>query len=85
MPTVFRYAYSIWLCLQDVEMLDLEDYRHNFVNLTGFRLVDVEDSFTKSILYDIQLFRENTNYKILNGTSLPVSRKLLQSEQTSQE
>jgi len=58
--------------LQDIELLDLEDYRHNFVNLTGFRLVNSDDQFTKKVLDEMNYFRENTQLNILNNTALPV-------------
>ncbi|XP_060578610.1 glutamate receptor ionotropic, kainate 2-like, partial [Ruditapes philippinarum] len=54
----------------DIELLDLEDYRHNFVNLTGFRLVNVNNEFTRHILKDMDDYRENTQLKILHGSSL---------------
>ncbi|WAR07420.1 GRIK2-like protein, partial [Mya arenaria] len=61
----------------DIELLDLEDYRHNFVNLTGFRLLHMAESFTKNILFDMELFQENTLLPILNGTSLPYQCALI--------
>ena len=60
--------------LQDMELLDLEDYRHNFVNLTCFRLVKSEDDFTRKIIDDIYLYSENTQLPILNGSKLSVSK-----------
>lgn len=65
---------SILYVFQDIELLDLEDYRHNFVNITGFRLVKTEDEFTKKIIDDIYLYGENTQLPILNGSRLSVSK-----------
>ncbi|KAH3735863.1 hypothetical protein DPMN_042421 [Dreissena polymorpha] len=54
----------------DIEILELEDYRHNYVNMTGFRIVNMLSDFTKNTLFDMELFQENTQLPILNGSTL---------------
>jgi len=54
--------------MQDLSTLDLEDFRHNFVNITGLRLVDHEDPVIKDTLQQMRLHQHHTGTKLLNNT-----------------
>jgi len=53
---------------QDFSTLDLEDFRHNFVNITGLRLVDHEDAVIRDTLQQMQLHQHHTGTKLLNNS-----------------
>uniref|UniRef100_A0AAN0LHJ5 Glutamate receptor ionotropic kainate 2 n=1 Tax=Polyphagotarsonemus latus TaxID=1204166 RepID=A0AAN0LHJ5_9ACAR len=53
------------LLTADVETLDLENFRYNFVNMTAFRLVDSNNLKVRSLLHDIEKFQP-IGQKILN-------------------
>ncbi|XP_076467225.1 glutamate receptor ionotropic, kainate 2-like [Babylonia areolata] len=58
----------------DLESLDMEDFRHNFVNLTSFRLVDPEAKHVQTVMQDMEIYELQTDLKLLNTTgflSLP--------------
>ncbi|KAH9493111.1 Glutamate receptor ionotropic, kainate 1 [Bulinus truncatus] len=60
----------------DIESIDMEDFRHNYVNLTGFRLVDPSDPQVKKIIQDMEIYEMQSDLSLLNTTgylSLPVS------------
>jgi len=54
--------------LQDFATLDLEDFRHNFVNITGLRLVDDEDPVIRDTLHQMRLHQHHTGTKLLNNS-----------------
>ena len=56
------------VCFQDFETLDLEDFRHNFVNITGLRLVDREDPVIRDTLHQMQLHQQHTGTRLLNDS-----------------
>jgi hypothetical protein len=51
--------------VQDIETFDLEDFKYNSVNITAFRLVDLEDARVVRTLDQIQRFQP-VGYNILN-------------------
>lgn len=55
-------------------MFDLEDFKYNSVNITAFRLVDVESKRYNEILHDMRKF-EHSGRSILNtsGGTIQVS------------
>jgi len=53
---------------QDLETVDLEDFRHNFVNITGLRLVDREDAVIRDTLQQMQLHQQHTGTILLNNS-----------------
>ncbi|XP_012936808.1 glutamate receptor ionotropic, kainate 2 [Aplysia californica] len=64
----------------DVESIDMEDFRHNYVNLTGFRLVDPGDPQVRKIIHDMEIYEMQTDLSLLNTTgylSIPVNGLLL--------
>ena len=46
----------------------MEDFRHNYVNLTGFRMVDPEDRHTQAIMQDMEIYELQTDLQLLNTT-----------------
>ncbi|GFR85397.1 glutamate receptor, ionotropic kainate [Elysia marginata] len=64
----------------DIESIDMEDFRHNFVNLTGFRLVDPTDPAVRKILQKMEIYEEQAGITLFNTTgskSLPHEAALM--------
>lgn len=63
---------------QDIETFDLEDFKYNSVNITAFRLVDVESPKVSDIIDQMKRF-QHSGQDILNGSSVIMvsNRKLL--------
>lgn len=59
------YRYHYMFTTFDIEMFDLEDFKYNSVNITAFRLVDVESKRYNEILHDMRKF-EHSGRSILN-------------------
>lgn len=51
---------------QDLETFDLEDFRYNSVNITAFRLVDVDSKLYLEVIDHMQKLQHNGLEKI-NG------------------
>lgn len=51
-----EYKYHYLFTTFDIDTLDLEDLKYNFVNITAFRLVDVEDIGVREQLKDMERF-----------------------------
>lgn len=49
---------------QDMEMFDLEDFKYNFVNLTTFRMVDIEDVGVREVLKHMEKYSTERNQSI---------------------
>lgn len=47
-----------------MEMFDLEDFKYNFVNLTTFRMVDVEDVGVREVLKHMERYSTEKNETI---------------------
>lgn len=41
------------------------DYKYNYVNLTGFRLVDPNDEYTRDIIKEMYYYERDTELKLL--------------------
>lgn len=52
---------------QDIETFDLEDFKYNSVNITAFRLVDVESPKAHDIIEQMKKF-QHTGKDIFNGS-----------------
>ena len=59
----------VYLCVQDIETFDLEDFKYNFVNMTAFRIVDAEDVAVREILKDMEKFQP-VGHSILNKSHI---------------
>ncbi|XP_011500150.1 PREDICTED: glutamate receptor ionotropic, kainate 2-like [Ceratosolen solmsi marchali] len=55
------YNYHYLFTTFDIETFDLEDFKYNFVNITAFRLVDVDDVSVRGILRDMEKYQSNGN------------------------
>lgn len=53
------FKYHFLFTSFDLETIELEDFRFNFVNITAFRLVDPNDVFIKNILNDVEKYDKN--------------------------
>lgn len=51
--------------IQDIEGINLYDYKYNYVNLTGFRLVDPNDEYTRDIIKEMYYYERDTELKLL--------------------
>lgn len=59
------------LSLKDIETFDLEDFKYNSVNITAFRLVDVESRRAMEVLDHIKKVRQqHTGLELLNGSAI---------------
>jgi len=47
-----------------MEMFDLEDFKYNFVNLTTFRMVDIEDVGVREVLKHMEQYSTEKNQSI---------------------
>jgi len=47
-----------------MEMFDLEDFKYNFVNLTTFRMVDIEDVNVREVLNHMEKYSAEKNRSI---------------------
>ena len=54
---------------QDIETFDLEDFKYNSVNITAFRLVDVEDANVYNVLQQMEKFQP-VGQAILNSSGI---------------
>ncbi|KAK9506826.1 hypothetical protein O3M35_008688 [Rhynocoris fuscipes] len=51
------YKYHYLFTTFDIESFNMEDFKYNFVNMTAFRIVDLEDLSVKEILKDMERFQ----------------------------
>ncbi|CRK95896.1 CLUMA_CG009342, isoform A [Clunio marinus] len=70
----FRYHYMFTTF--DIETFDLEDFKYNSVNITAFRLVDVESPKVMDIMEKMKKFQPNAK-DASNGTSVIMSDSAL--------
>ncbi|CAH1712738.1 unnamed protein product [Chironomus riparius] len=70
----FRYHYMFTTF--DIETFDLEDFKYNSVNITAFRLVDVESPKVVDIMEQMKKF-QHSGKEILNGSSVIMSDSAL--------
>lgn len=47
-----------------MEMFDLEDFKYNFVNLTTFRMVDIDDVGVREVLNHMEKYSTEKNKTI---------------------
>lgn len=56
--------------MQDIETFDLEDFKYNSVNMTAFRLVDLEEPKVAEVLRQMERFQPAIGHAILNKTGV---------------
>lgn len=64
-----RLFRDLFVCLQDIETFDLEDFKYNSVNMTAFRLVDLEEAKVAETLRQMERFQP-IGHAILNKTGV---------------
>ncbi|KAG5331039.1 GRIK1 protein, partial [Acromyrmex charruanus] len=64
------YRYHYMFTTFDIETFDLEDFKYNSVNMTAFRLVDLEESKVAEILKQMERFQPAIGHAILNKTGV---------------
>lgn len=57
------------LCFKDIETFDLEDFKYNNVNMTAFRLVDLDEPKVADVLRQMERFQP-IGPAILNRTGV---------------
>jgi hypothetical protein len=55
---------------QDLESIDMENFRHNYVNMTGFRLVPRENPRVKDIIRQMYKYQSETGAVLLNTSTI---------------
>ncbi|XP_067675457.1 glutamate receptor ionotropic, kainate 2-like isoform X1 [Haliotis asinina] len=64
----------------DIESIDMENYRYNYVNLTGFRMVDPNNDYVRDVMKAMEVYEIQTNKVMLNKSgylSLPHEAALI--------
>lgn len=64
-----RFTFTVLISFQDIETFDLEDFKYNSVNMTAFRLVDVEEPKVAEVLRQMERFQP-VGHTILNKTGV---------------
>lgn len=64
-----RLLRDSFVCFQDIETFDLEDFKYNSVNMTAFRLVDLEEAKVAETLRQMERFQP-IGHAILNKTGV---------------
>ncbi|XP_063237627.1 glutamate receptor ionotropic, kainate 2-like [Bacillus rossius redtenbacheri] len=70
------YKYNYFFTNFDVETFDLEDFKYNFVNMTAFRIVDLDDLKVQAILKDMDRFQP-TGRGILDSRAIQAEPALM--------
>lgn len=65
-----EYKYHYLFTSFDIESFDMEDFKYNFVNITAFRLVDVNDIAVKELLKDMERYYSEQNINVFNKTRI---------------
>ncbi|CAB0008629.1 unnamed protein product [Nesidiocoris tenuis] len=63
------YRYHYMFTTFDIETFDLEDFKYNSVNMTAFRLVDVENEKVSNLLHQMERFQP-IGHAILNRSGI---------------
>lgn len=64
-----EYKYHYLYTTLDIDAFDLDDFKYNFVNITAFRLVDVDDIGVREIIKDMRRFQQKQHQKQPNQSS----------------
>ncbi|XP_014475528.1 PREDICTED: glutamate receptor ionotropic, kainate 2-like [Dinoponera quadriceps] len=64
------YRYHYMFTTFDIETFDLEDFKYNSVNMTAFRLVDLEEPKVAEVLKQMERFQPTIGHAILNKTGV---------------
>jgi len=64
-----NYKYHFHFITFDIETFNLENFKYNFVNMTAYRMVDIEHPSVRNILKDMEKFQPMGQH-ILNKTNV---------------
>ncbi|XP_020293035.1 glutamate receptor ionotropic, kainate 1 isoform X1 [Pseudomyrmex gracilis] len=64
------YRYHYMFTSFDIETFDLEDFKYNSVNMTAFRLVDLDEPKVAEVLKQMERFQPAIGHAILNKTGV---------------
>lgn len=53
-----EYKYHYLYTKLDIDAFDLDDFKYNFVNITAFRLVDIENIGVREIIKHMKRFHQ---------------------------
>lgn len=70
-----EYKYHYLYTTLDIDAFDLDDFKYNFVNITAFRLVDVDDIGVREIIKDMRRFQQKQLQKQPNQSSPEMNPK----------
>lgn len=65
----YRFLY------QDIETFDLEDFKYNSVNITAFRLVDIESPKVIEIMEQMKKFQHTEEHLLNRSYIIQVHKK----------
>ncbi|XP_066250744.1 glutamate receptor ionotropic, kainate 2-like isoform X9 [Euwallacea similis] len=71
------YKYHYFFTTFDIETFDLEDFKYNFVNMTAFRVVDIDQLFVKEVLRDMARFQANQELSPVNSSFIQAEAALM--------
>ncbi|XP_060534691.1 glutamate receptor ionotropic, kainate 2-like isoform X2 [Cylas formicarius] len=71
------YKYHYVFTTFDIETFDLEDFKYNFVNMTAFRVVDIDQLAVKEVLRDMAKFRANQDVPPINNSFVRAEASLM--------
>ncbi|XP_049819223.1 glutamate receptor ionotropic, kainate 2 isoform X4 [Aethina tumida] len=71
------YKYHYLFTTFDIETFDLEDFKYNFVNMTAFRVVDLDDLVVKDVLRDMEKFQANIEAQAINSSFIEAEAALM--------
>lgn len=58
-----EYKYHYLYTKLDIDAFDLDDFKYNFVNITAFRLVDIENIGVREVIKDMKRFQQKQEQK----------------------
>ncbi|XP_050301836.1 glutamate receptor ionotropic, kainate 2-like isoform X11 [Anthonomus grandis grandis] len=71
------YKYHYIFTTFDIETFDLEDFKYNFVNMTAFRIVDIDQLYVREVLRDMAKFQANQELAPINGSYIQAEAALI--------
>lgn len=66
-----EYKYHYLYTKLDIDAFDLDDFKYNFVNITAFRLVDIENIGVREVIKDMKRFQQKQQQKYQTKTQSP--------------
>ncbi|XP_030751455.1 glutamate receptor ionotropic, kainate 2-like isoform X5 [Sitophilus oryzae] len=71
------YKYHYVFTSFDIETFDLEDFKYNFVNMTAFRIVDIDQMAVREVLRDMGKFQANQEISMINTSFIKADAALM--------